>query len=81
MDEGGKGRYRHIGTTMHSERARMRTIRDSQVKCGGAPMTMIQAILFWITEAFVLSILLALLLRWDDTRLDEDEKADWQNRY
>ena len=44
-------------------------------------MTLIQAILFWITEAFVLSILLALLLRWDETRLDEDEKADWQNRY
>ena len=80
MDEGGKGRYRHIGTTMHSERARIRTIRFAG-QMRGAPMTMIQAILFWITEAFVLSILLALLLRWDDTRLDEDEKADWQNRY
>jgi hypothetical protein len=47
----------------------------------GAPMTMIQAVLFAITEAFVLGILLALLLRWDETGFDEDEKADWQNRY
>ena len=47
----------------------------------GAPMTMIQAVLFGITEAFVFSILLALLLRWDETRLDEDEKANLQNRY
>ena len=44
-------------------------------------MTMIQAVLFAITEAFVLGILLALLLRWDETGFDEDEKADWQNRY
>jgi hypothetical protein len=44
-------------------------------------MTLIEAVLFGITEAFVLGILLALLFRWDETRLDEDERADWQNRY
>jgi hypothetical protein len=57
----------------------MRTI-DSQVNAG-APMTVIEAVLFGVTEAFVLGILLALLFRWDETRLDKEEGADWQNRY
>jgi hypothetical protein len=47
----------------------------------GAPMTVIEAVLFGVTEAFVLGILLALLFRWDETRLDKEEGADWQNRY
>src|SRR6266404_5369733 len=57
VEERRKGRQRHIETTI--QRARMRTI-DSQVNAG-APMTVIEAVLFGVTEAFVLGILLALL--------------------
>jgi hypothetical protein len=72
----GTAILRHIGTTMHAERARTRTI-DSQSQCvWGAPMTTIQAVIFGIMVALAPSVLLVFVLWLDEVGLGEDKKPD-----